>query len=155
MYSTLKRKTPLRSKTTLKVKTGLRTYKPLRAKAFDKDNKDNKDTHKTVRRYQKPYKPKYPYKSIFTDDLKTCFITGFNKDTADIHIHHIFGGANKVNSEKYHFLIPLRADWHDTSDYGIHFNKELNLKIKRYCQDYWLDHYGTKEEFIAVFGKWV
>ena len=25
---------------------------------------------------------------------------------------------------------------------------------RRKCQDYWLKHYGTREEFINVFGKW-
>ncbi len=89
------------------------------------------------------------------DDLTKCFITGYTKASgAAIHVHHIFGGSNKTNSEKYHFLIPLRADWHDMASYGIHFNRELELKIKRMCQDYWLIHYGTKEEFIAIFGKW-
>lgn len=163
LYSTLKRKTPLKAKTTLKAKstlkarTGLRTYKPLRAtKSMDKTSSTECKAKKPSKPKQKAYKPKYPYASIFTDDLKTCYITGSTKDTADIHIHHVFGGAsnNKANSEKYHFLIPLRADWHDMADYGIHFNRELDLKIKRYCQDYWLEHYGTKEEFIAVFSKW-
>lgn len=152
MYSTLKRKTPLKAKTPLRAKTGLRTYKPLRSNAL----KDNKSNNKKIysKPKQQPYKPKYPYASIFTSDLNTCYITGSNKDCADIHIHHVFGGANKANSEKYHFLIPLRADWHDMADYGIHFNRELDLKIKRLCQEYWLEHYGTKEEFIKVFGQW-
>jgi hypothetical protein len=151
LYSTLKRKTPLRAKAPLRAKKGLNTYKPLRAGASTA-SKPKKSGEKKQR--QAAYKPVYPYASIFTADLKTCYITGSNKDSADIHVHHIFGGANKANSEKYHFLIPLRADWHDMADYGIHFNRELDLKIKRFCQDYWLEHYGTKEEFIVTFSKW-
>ena len=73
---------------------------------------------------------------------------------ADIHVHHVFGAANKAKSEKYGFIIPLRADWHDLADYGIHFDRDFDLRIKRECQDYWLANYGTREEFINVFGKW-
>ena len=101
------------------------------------------------------YKPKYAYSSIFTNDLTICVITGALKSSgADIHIHHIFGASNKANSERYGFLIPLRADWHDMADYGIHFNKALDLKYKHLCQEYWLKHIGTKDDFIQVFGRW-
>ncbi len=93
--------------------------------------------------------------SVFTDDLYHCIITGDGgKGLYGIHVHHIFGGANKKNSEKYGFLIPLRNDWHSMSNYGIHNDRELDLKYKRLCQEYWLEHYGTQEEFIKVFGQW-
>ncbi len=93
--------------------------------------------------------------SVFTDNLYRCVITGSEgSGLFGIHIHHIFGGPNKKNSEQYGFLIPLRYDWHDMENYGIHFNKELDLKYKRKCQEYWLEHYGTREEFIKVFGMW-
>lgn len=74
--------------------------------------------------------------------------------TSDIHIHHIFGASNKANSEKYGFIVPLRSDYHNMSDKGVHFNRDFDLLLKRKCQDYWLQHYGTREEFIAIFGKW-
>ena len=150
--STLKQKTPLRAKTRLTNKSTLKPKKSLR------DSYNDKVLAGTIKKpikKQNAYKPKYKYESIFTNDLSKCVITGATKESgADIHVHHIFGAANKANSEKYHFLIPLRADWHDMADYGIHFNRELDLKTKRYCQEYWLKHYGTKEEFIKVFGKW-
>lgn len=89
--------------------------------------------------------------SIFTTDLYQCHITG---DKQNVHFHHIFGAANKKNSEKFGFLVPLRADWHNMSDYGIHFNRSLELLYKCACQEYFLNHYGTKEDFIKIFGKW-
>lgn len=152
IYSTLKRKTPLKAKTRLKTYSTLQVKRSFRDSYQDKVKSGNiKIKHKK----QTPYKPKYKYESIFTDDLKKCVITGAVKDEyTDIHIHHIFGGANKANSEKYHFLIPLRADWHDMADYGIHFDKKLDLKYKRKCQEYYLEHYGTREEFIKEFGRW-
>ncbi len=83
--------------------------------------------------------------------MRRCYITG---EHSNVHVHHIFGAANKENSEKYGFLLPLRADWHDMADYGIHFSRKLDLKYKCKCQEYWLQHYGTEQEFIDTFGKW-
>jgi hypothetical protein len=151
-YSTLQRKTPLKAKTTLKSKSTLKASRSL-SDSYSNKIRTGLKKRSTVR--QKAYVPKYKYESIFTDDLTRCVITGSTKDSgAVIHVHHIFGASNKTNSEKYHFLIPLRADWHDMADYGIHFNKELDLKFKRMCQDYYLKHYGTKEQFISEFRKW-
>lgn len=170
MYaSTLKRKTPLKTKTPLKAKNSLRSnstlniYSTLQVKNGLKTKKTLRDSYaeklksgeKKVKNYNKAYKPKYKYFSIFTDDLTMCYISGSTKDSgADIHIHHIFGAANKHASEKYGFIVPLRADWHDMADYGVHFDRELDLRFRRKCQEYWLEHYGTKEEFILIFGKW-
>lgn len=156
-YSTLKRKTTLKTKTRLKSSNRLQQNTPLKVNISLRDSYSKKIKSGIVKQKKKAsaYKPKYKYESIFTNDLNKCCITGCTKSQGyDIHVHHIFGAANKANSEKYHFLIPLRADWHDMADYGVHFNRELDLKIKRACQEYWLKHYGTKDEFIKVFGKW-
>lgn len=141
----LKTKTPLRAKTSLRAKQSLRDSYAAKVKAgVKKPTKSNK-----------VYKPKYKYFSVLQPDLTVCYVTGYTKASgADIHVHHVFGGANKAKSEKYGFLIGLRADWHDMADYGIHFDREFELRIKRECQDIWLAIYGTKEEFIAEFGKW-
>jgi hypothetical protein len=40
------------------------------------------------------------------------------------------------------------------ADYGVHFDRSLDYKLKKLCQDYWLEHYGSREEFVAAFGKW-
>ncbi len=165
MYnSTLTRKTPLKAKTCLKCYSTLKAKKTLRQCTIDKYKAG--ETKSCVvkaagakKKSQKPYKPKYPYESIFTDDLSRCFITGYADGYVDgvyhkIHVHHIFGASNKANSEKYHFLLPLRDDYHELSPYSIHRNRDFELTIKRFCQEYWLFCYGTKEEFISVFGKW-
>lgn len=144
MYSTLTRKTPLKAKTRLCAKTSLRS-KQLRPCNNKPSTLKSKGSNKT-----KSVNRKTAF-SIMTNNLNRCYITG---DQIGVHIHHIFGGSNKKNSEKYGFIVPLRADWHNMADYGIHFNRELELKYKRFCQDYWLSHYGTKEDFILIFGKW-
>jgi hypothetical protein len=158
MIKMLKQKTPLRAK------TGLKTYKPLQAKTGLKAKQSLRDSYAAKIKSgekskpkvsNKVYKPKHKYFSVLQPDLTVCYVTGYTKASgADIHVHHVFGGANKAKSEKYGFLIGLRADWHDMADYGIHFDREFELRIKRLCQDIWLEIYGTKEEFIAEFGKW-
>lgn len=151
MSTTLKTKTPLKAKTSLQTKTPLRAKQSLR----DSYAAKVKAGLKTPKTKQKAYRPKFKYFSIFTDDLDTCYITGDTKARgADIHIHHIFGAARKAASEKYGFTVPLRADWHDLASYSVHQDRALDLEFKRACEEYWLNHYGTQEEFIQVFGKW-
>lgn len=41
---------------------------------------------------------------------------------------------------------------HHTSDYGVHFNKELDLKLKRMGQKKFEEKH-TREEFIRLFGR--
>jgi hypothetical protein len=35
----------------------------------------------------------------------------------------------------------------------VHFNKELDLKLKEMAQRYYEENYGTREDFIKEFGK--
>lgn len=90
-------------------------------------------------------------KSIIQSE-KECYIT---KSTTNLHKHHIFEGtANRKLSERDGMWIWLRADWHNMSDYGVHFDKELDLVLKRTAQLIWQTYYKkTKEEFIARYGR--
>ena len=152
-YSSIKRKTYEEIKRQEAEKRTRKIKEQAVKKAVKSVKKTNVKPKKAIK--QKAYKPVCAYWSIFTTDLDRCYITGSTKSEADIHIHHVFGAANKHNSERRGFIVPLRADWHDMADYGVHGkNKELDLKLKRACQEYYLEHYGTKEEFIAEFGKW-
>ena len=36
---------------------------------------------------------------------------------------------------------------------GVHFNQELNLKLKRKCQERWEKKNGSREKFREIFGK--
>lgn len=97
-------------------------------------------------------KTKEPYQSIFTEDMNKCYITG---DTYSVDPHHIFGGADKTSSELFHFMLPLRHDWHNAENYSIHLDRRLDIKYKMLCQDYWINEMGrTKEEWIKYFRKW-
>ena len=97
-------------------------------------------------------KKKTKYQSIFTEDMNKCYITG---STENVDPHHIFGAANKWLSEKYHFMLPLRRDWHTTANYSIHKDRNFNVRMKMKCQEHWLYVLRrTKEEWISEFGKW-
>jgi len=88
--------------------------------------------------------------SIIQDDLKECLVC---KTTRNIHIHHIYQGvANRKNSEKYHCIVALCARHHNMSSAGIHYNKELDKKIKQLAQTTFEKNH-TREEFREIFGK--
>jgi len=87
-------------------------------------------------------------KSIMQDH-KECYLTG---STNDLHKHHVFGGANRSNSEKYGCWIWLRSDWHNMSNYGVHTDRKLDLAIKQDTQARFESIWGHAL-FLKVFGK--
>lgn len=87
-------------------------------------------------------------KSIMQDE-KECYITG---STENLHKHHIFFGGNRKNSEKYGCWVWLRADWHNMSSYGVHFDRELDLRLKAECQAKFEAIWGH-EKFMHIFGR--
>lgn len=88
-------------------------------------------------------------KSILQDEKK-CFVCG---KTYDLAVHHVYEGtANRRISDATGMTIFLCHFHHNMSDEGIHFNKELDLSVKRYAQEiYEREH--TREEFRSLFGK--
>lgn len=87
--------------------------------------------------------------SVFTDDMDHCYFTG----TAPVERHHIFGGVNRKNSEKYGFIVPLRPDIHPNGVYAGQSAKLIDLKIKTMAQEYFEREYGTRDDFRRIFGK--
>ena len=87
--------------------------------------------------------------SCLTDDMDHCYFTG----SATVERHHIFGGCNRKNSEKYGFVIPLRPDLHPN---GAHAGKnaaDIDMKLKQMAQRYFEEHYGNRDDFRKIFGK--
>ncbi|MGN0787092.1 MAG: hypothetical protein ACI4OB_06840 [Christensenellales bacterium] len=80
---------------------------------------------------------------------KKCYITG---KAYGLHRHHIFSGPNRKNSEKYGCWVYLIPELHNMSDRGVHFDKELDLRLKRECQAKFEEIYDH-DTFMAVFGK--
>lgn len=87
--------------------------------------------------------------SVLTDDMDHCMYTESNV----VERHHVFGGSSRTASEKRGFIAPLRPDLHPN---GVHVGQAGNLvdtELKKRCQEYYEEHYGTREEFITEFGK--
>ena len=80
---------------------------------------------------------------------KECFITGAE---TWLDLHHIYAGPNRKHSDAWGCWVWLRADWHNMSERGVHFNRELDLRIKRECQEAFEKLHGH-EKFIEIFGK--
>ena len=82
---------------------------------------------------------------------KRCYVCG---DTYNLHQHHIFfGTANRKMSEKRGLKVWLCAPHHNASDYGVHFNKCLDNRLKHIAQRYYEENIGSREDFRREFGK--
>lgn len=82
-------------------------------------------------------------------DTKECYITGA---VDGLHRHHVYQGARRKASDDWGCWVWLRADWHNLSNYGVHFNKDLDSRLKQECQERFEALYGH-DKFIEVFGK--
>lgn len=87
-------------------------------------------------------------KSIITDDLGHCFVCG----DRNVAIHHIYGGRNRKISDTNGFIVPLCPFHHNMSDHAVHFNKILDLALKRTCQKIYEENH-TRAEFMGLIGR--
>ena len=79
-----------------------------------------------------------------------CYVT---HSRINLHKHHIFyGTANRKKSEKWGCWVYLTAEYHNMPDHGLHFDKELDLRLKRECQERFEALYGH-DTFMMVFNK--
>ena len=89
-------------------------------------------------------------KSVFQNSKK-CFVCGIG---LNVHDHHIlYGTSNRKNSEKRGLKVWLCAYHHNMSNEGVHFNKDLDLKLKQMAQRYYEENYGTRDDFRREFGR--
>lgn len=88
-------------------------------------------------------------KSLISND-KVCWVCG---TTQDIHKHHIFRGyAFRKVSDEYGCWVYLCGRHHNLSNEGVHFNKELDLTLKKLCQEKFMKMY-PELDFIKTFGR--
>lgn len=82
---------------------------------------------------------------------KRCYVCGA---IYNIHIHEVFFGRNRKKSIEDGCCVYLCGKHHNLSNEGVHYNKELDNKLKRIMQKIWCDHYNkTEEDFIKRFHK--
>lgn len=88
--------------------------------------------------------------SLLTDNMKRCYLTG---ETTNIHIHEVFfGSANRKKSIEWGCCVPLTGKLHNQSNEGVHFNKNLDLMLKREMQKAFEKKY-SHDQFMKVFNK--
>lgn len=81
---------------------------------------------------------------------RRCYVCG---TTYNLHEHHIFfGTANRKQSEKHGFKVCLCGKHHNLSNEGIHFNHDLDMRLKRECQAKFEETH-SREEFMKIIGK--
>ena len=89
-------------------------------------------------------------KSIIQEN-KECYVC---KNTIGLHSHHIlYGTANRRMSELYGLKVWLCPKHHNMSDEGVHFNRELDLQLKKLAQEYYEANYGDRVDFRETFGR--
>ena len=67
--------------------------------------------------------------------------------------HHVFSHTPQERKlcEKYGFVAPLRPDLHPN---GVHRGKhagEIDKDLRSRCREYYIEHYGTAEQFRQEF----
>lgn len=87
-------------------------------------------------------------KSIIQTE-KECYVC---KTTLGLHLHHcIYGTGNRKLADKYKLTVWLCPMHHNMSDYGVHFNKELDTHLKQLAQLKFEETYN--KSFLEVFGR--
>lgn len=83
-------------------------------------------------------------------DKKECYITGA---THGLHRHEVyFGNPNRDKSLEWGCWVFLKAEYHNQSNKGVHFNRKLDLQLKRLTQRKFEELY-SRDKFVEVFGK--
>ena len=81
---------------------------------------------------------------------KECYVCG---QTTNLHSHHVFfGSANRKLSEKYGMKVWLCGAHHNQSNAGVHFNRQLDLRLKMDAQRVF-EKQHSREEFMQIFGR--
>ena len=96
---------------------------------------------------------------MYEDDqpVRKCSVCGqmaFWNDPLDKH--HVFGGANRKNSEREGLVVYLHHfACHESGPNAVHRNREIDLKLKRAAEKAWLkaNEGATIEDFRLIFGK--
>lgn len=72
-----------------------------------------------------------------------------------LHRHEVFyGTSNRKKSLADGLTIKLCGKHHNLSSEGVHFNKDLDLKLKRLGQIVWEEYYQkSTDEFIKRYGR--
>ena len=67
--------------------------------------------------------------------------------------HHVFSHtpSERKKCEKYGFVAPLRPDLHPNGLHRVMRAGEIDKDLRNRCREYYLQHYGTEEDFRREF----
>ena len=92
----------------------------------------------------------------YIQNTKECYLCRKFYDICNdvgLHEHHIYEGiANRRISEKMGAKIWLCGTHHNLSNDGIHFNKGIDLEVKKEAQELF-ERKHSREEFMKLIGK--
>lgn len=94
-------------------------------------------------------------KSLMSDESDPCcYVCG---TTLNLHVHHCFPGCGRRKvSDEQGCWVYLCGPHHNMSNHGVHFDRKLDLRIRRDCQRRWEQREGIDDPehkaFIALFG---
>ena len=81
---------------------------------------------------------------------KECYVC---KTVSNLEAHHCLHGAgNRKIADKYGYVVWLCRE-HHTGNNGVHFDRGLDLHLKRLGQAHFEENHGTREDFIRTFGR--
>ena len=83
---------------------------------------------------------------------KQCFVCG---KTYNLHLHHIFFGKNRKNSDKDGLTVYLCYEDHEGTN-GVHGKNghNLDIKLKELAEKTWCEYYNkTPEDFRERYGR--
>lgn len=87
-------------------------------------------------------------KSILQSNLDECYICHRRREA----IHEIYFGSLRQTSIKHGFYVGLCTEHHNGSNNGVHFNRELDIRLKKECQKAY-EKTHTRAEFMALVGR--
>ncbi len=82
---------------------------------------------------------------------KKCFFCG---TTQGLHCHHCISGvANRKKSDQYGLMIWLCSYHHNLGRKSVHQDREMDLQVRRFAQEYFEANIGSRELFLKEFGR--
>ena len=92
-----------------------------------------------------------PVKGIVFPMTPVCALCGSKNKVATHEI--FFGTANRKKSIEDGLVVNLCGEHHNLGTNGVHFNRELDLELKKKAQTAYEQKLGSRDEFIKRYGK--
>lgn len=90
------------------------------------------------------YKP-----SALQTDTAHCYLCG---RSGALECHHIFGKYQRTMSTAQGFTVMLCHDCHNERPNGVHFNREVDRRLKAECERKYLETH-TIDEWMSLVGR--